>query len=261
MVQIVPWRITDIEAGPTWDALLAASPHIGGSRTGRLDDFVLPQFTPTRDAGFLRDGNDATHVEVHDDYPGKWSATYGRLEPLTAIPSGDPEWVRITTRSTVTSGSAGEWIFGMYTWDGPPTINEPPDTVNEAGWFAQSVAPSGTVSSTFTFPTSSGSEAYIDPDPDLFGYFDASRAGAGAFDIFAAGSPLGPVWVTLDRPQVTGDPGSVRFHDVLVEVAYPGKVEFPLRQVQRDDHLAPGGAIRASTGTSRQGSIRARAYE
>lgn len=265
MVQIVPWRITDIEAGPTWDAIY-------GVETQHRDEGQLPTFTPVRDSSILADGLDATHAQVSQASGGRPQTNlYGQLHPTRSVPAGEPLWVRVTLRWSVIAGAAAPHLaLATYRSDGYASdtpVGNGGTQYLEAGWMSSTpgrTSADGVLTQTWTIPLGPwGDYAEQSDDPDLYAY--AENRGyltgwTGPFDLFKRGNPstVWLAWLGGESRPYTG-PHAVRLHDFLLEVAYPG--ELPLRQVQRDDHLAPGGTIRASTGTSRQGSIRARGYE
>ncbi|MEN3123283.1 hypothetical protein [Janibacter sp. LM] len=241
---IVPWRVTGVEDGPVWDAINGVD-YLGP---------MLPPatFVPVRASSILRDGDPSTYVQFTDVAgSGPDGVVCGQLEPTRTPPKGDPLWLRLTVQGEVVGPAPGHWTLRLTSF-----VNGRPEFGNR--WAA--LEPEASASHPVGGFTDVGRVYHLDSAPsEGFTWWNVSQELDHRDLTFLRGDRTRPVWLSFLLPYSDGGSSTVRLSDVLVEVAYPG--DRPLRQRQRDDHLAPGGAIRARGANSRQGSIRAKAYE
>lgn len=194
----------------------------------------------------LWDGSDATYVDFAQGGASTPGFEADSFAPVAPIPAGRPMWARFHVRVSVTEATDSA-VWGVRVTGGGFGTGLPGRSVYPDGSYTPFGDGDGIVSGTVTVHRlSKGGD---DTASDRYSWGDE----LDAFGRDYAGL------VRLQYADLFGWEG--RFYELWAEVAYEGTPEWPLRQIQRDDHLAPGGTIRASTGTSRQGSIRARGYE
>lgn len=259
MVRLVEWRVEGLEGD--WAEARTATGYL--PPPPRFDAGCVP----VRHSSILRDGDDSTYIDLgfqSYENPSFGIGTqpemaFARLVPQSAVPATPFAWYRITIRwswvgyAPFPDGYPWPFEFDLGVYRGGGS-----DGMTATVWDTDPGDPTIRTSVGRFAPPLDGSGPFTIYEGDL----ELSSGGLGIGTQWGRGiftpPSVEPVWVRFGA--VWDEPGaSVRIYDVLIETAYDG--DLPLRQIQRDDHLAPGGTIRASTGTSRQGSIRARGYE